>query len=101
MQEIDVRASIIILESGTRSITNGTYIEVDGTTDCIILRDVGTSDGGPISNPAGSGKPNPPLVERSLVLCAIGSLHLPTSDFDLLCIGDNCKNYFRGGVNKM
>lgn len=55
-QELDIRASSSMPVSGERSTTDGAKIEVDGNSDGVILRDVGTTDGNPIIYHAGSVK---------------------------------------------
>ena len=63
--------------SGARSTIDSAEIEVNGTTDDAIFRDVGTTDGDPIADPAGQKVgPTCPLI--GLTLCAIGLFHLPS-----------------------
>lgn len=46
--------------SEAMSTADGEKMEVDGTTNGDILRDVGSTDGAPIVDPSGSGKSDPP-----------------------------------------
>lgn len=55
-----VGASISSLENGATSTTNGAEIEWDNTINGAIRTDVGTTDGGPIDDSAGSREPDPP-----------------------------------------
>lgn len=89
--EVVVQETISAPVSWDVSTTDGADSVLTGTTNGVILADLGIYEGEPIVCPAGFGNQTNHLVDMSSALFAIGFLHKISITFlCFLYIGDSC-----------